>query len=56
MAFVCDHCGVKSTETKVGGAMTEKGIEIKLSCENEDDLKRDLFKSDVIFIFHKFFH
>lgn len=46
MAFKCDHCGYKSNEIKTGGAVSEKGLKITLHVESEDDLKRDVLKSD----------
>jgi zinc finger protein len=46
MAFTCPKCGYKSSETKVAGALSEKGVRISLKVKNSDDLKRDLYKSD----------
>ncbi|PYH96597.1 zinc finger protein ZPR1 [Aspergillus ellipticus CBS 707.79] len=45
-ATVCDHCGLKTSEIKTGGAVPEKGKRITLSVENEVDLSRDILKSD----------
>ena len=46
MSSVCDSCGYKSNEVKAAGAMSAKGkkIELKLTCE--DDLSRDILKSE----------
>ncbi|KEG12778.1 zinc-finger protein ZPR1 [Trypanosoma grayi] len=46
MAFRCDYCGYKSNEVKSGGKVSEKGLKITLCVESEDDLKRDVLKSD----------
>lgn len=46
MAFKCDFCGYKSNEIKTGGAINEKGLRLTLHVETEDDLKRDVLKSE----------
>lgn len=46
MAFACDNCGNKSSEVKVGGAMSELGRKITVTVNDIEMLKRDLFKSD----------
>eukprot|EP01130_Rhizamoeba_saxonica_P009745 TRINITY_DN3976_c0_g1_i1.p1 TRINITY_DN3976_c0_g1~~TRINITY_DN3976_c0_g1_i1.p1 ORF type:complete len:528 (+),score=155.86 TRINITY_DN3976_c0_g1_i1:50-1633(+) len=46
MAFSCDHCGFKSSEVKIGGAVSSHGRRIILKVENEIDLSRDVLKSD----------
>ncbi|KAG8345525.1 ZPR1 zinc finger domain [Trypanosoma vivax] len=46
MAFRCDYCGYKSNEVKSGGEVSERGLKITLRVETEDDLKRDVLKSD----------
>mmetsp|Transcript_21521 Transcript_21521/g.25008 ORF Transcript_21521/g.25008 Transcript_21521/m.25008 type:complete len:456 (+) Transcript_21521:45-1412(+) len=46
MAFKCDYCGFKSTEIKSGGAVSPHGLRLSLHVEREDDLKRDVLKSD----------
>ena len=46
MAFTCGFCGNRSTEVKVGGEISKQGLKITLQVKTEDDLKRDLFKSD----------
>lgn len=46
MSFSCDNCGAHSTEVKTGGALSARGRKITLQVNCEDDLRRDLFKSD----------
>ena len=46
MAFTCTNCGNRSTEVKVGGSISDKGKRITLKVLNNEDLKRDVFKSD----------
>lgn len=46
MAFKCDFCGYKSTEVKSGGAVSPQGLRLTLRVEKEDDLRRDVLKSD----------
>jgi len=46
MAFTCDHCLTRSTEVKVGGAMSEKATKYTITCNERDDMDRDLFKSE----------
>ena len=36
----------KSNEVKTGGAVPEKGVRITLKVEDEEDLKRDILKSE----------
>jgi zinc finger protein len=50
MAFSCDKCGAKSREVKVGGETSEKAKRITLKVNHEDDLRRDLFKSETAII------
>ena len=44
--FKCDVCGYKTTGVRGGGGISEKGTRFTLSVENEDDLNRDVFKSE----------
>ena len=44
--FKCDQCGYKTTEVKGGGGISEKGAKITLTVKNEEDLNRDVFKSE----------
>jgi len=46
MSFICEFCGVHSTECKTGGEISPQGKKITLKASIEDDLKRDCFKSD----------
>ncbi|KAG0127006.1 putative zinc finger protein (zpr1) [Tuber indicum] len=46
MSTVCDDCGYKSNEVKTGGAVPSKGRVITLKVEDEDDLARDILKSE----------
>ncbi|KAF8249845.1 zf-ZPR1-domain-containing protein [Wilcoxina mikolae CBS 423.85] len=46
MSTVCDSCGYKSNEVKTGGAVPSKGRIITLQVEDEEDLKRDILKSE----------
>nr|CCC90564.1 putative zinc-finger protein ZPR1 [Trypanosoma congolense IL3000] len=46
MAFRCDFCGYKSNEVKSGGEVAKQGLKITLQVETENDLKRDVLKSD----------
>lgn len=46
MSTVCQHCGYKSNEVKTGGAIPEKGRRTVLKCDDPDDLKRDILKSE----------
>lgn len=46
MAFSCESCGHKSTEIKQGGGISEHATKIVFNVTSEDDLNRDIFKSD----------
>lgn len=46
MAFSCDHCGCHNSEIKTGGEIGDKGKKFTLNANCEDDLKRDVFKSE----------
>eukprot|EP01015_Nassula_variabilis_P014176 TRINITY_DN2169_c0_g1_i2.p1 TRINITY_DN2169_c0_g1~~TRINITY_DN2169_c0_g1_i2.p1 ORF type:complete len:267 (-),score=67.86 TRINITY_DN2169_c0_g1_i2:103-903(-) len=50
MSFLCENCGFKSTETKVGGEVSDKARKITLHVETLADLNRDLFKSDTAYV------
>jgi zinc finger protein len=45
-AVVCSHCGYKTSEVKTGGAIPPKGKKIWLEIKNEQDLRRDILKSE----------
>jgi zinc finger protein len=46
MAFACEHCGFRSNEVKAGGAISDQGTKITLKILNEEDMSRDLLKSE----------
>ncbi|TIC49729.1 hypothetical protein E3Q04_04280 [Wallemia mellicola] len=46
MSTNCEHCGFKDNEVKAGGAISEKGKRITLKVEDEEDLSRDILKSE----------
>jgi zinc finger protein len=46
MATVCEHCGYRTSDVKTGGAIPEKGQRITLRIEKQEDLSRDILKSE----------
>lgn len=57
MSFLCEFCGAHSTEVKAGGfityfsllfnrAISDNGKKITLTVTSDNELKRELFKSD----------
>lgn len=46
MSTACTHCGYRSNEVKTGGEVPEKGRKITLRVRNEEDLRRDVLKSE----------
>lgn len=46
MATNCYACGYRDNEIKSGGAVAEKGRKITLKVEDDEDMSRDLLKSD----------
>lgn len=50
MSFLCPHCGYKDSEVKTLGEIGDKGKIITLSVDNEDDLNRDIFKSNTAIV------
>jgi zinc finger protein len=46
MADSCDACGYKSAEIKGGGGISDRGRAITLRVSEQDDLRRDVIKSD----------
>lgn len=46
MATDCESCGYKSNEVKAGGAISAKGKRITLKIEGDEDLSRDILKSE----------
>lgn len=45
-AVVCSHCDYKTNEVKTGGEIPAKGKKIWLEVQNEQDLRRDILKSE----------
>ena len=43
---VCEHCGYRSNEVKTGGEVPEKGRKITLRVQSQEDLARDILKSE----------
>lgn len=46
MAYVCDFCGYRNSEIKEGGGMSDIAKKITFTADCEEDLNRDVFKSD----------
>ena len=46
MSLACDHCGYKSNEIKGGGAIPKYGTKITLEVKTNEDLAREVLKSD----------
>ncbi|KAL5531321.1 hypothetical protein ACEPAG_4198 [Sanghuangporus baumii] len=46
MSTNCDHCGYRDNEVKSGSAISEKGKRITLKVEDQEDLSRDILKSE----------
>ena len=46
MSMVCDSCGFKSNEIKGGGAIPKYGCKITVDLKTQDDLSREVLKSD----------
>ena len=46
MSTVCDHCGYRSNEVKTGGEVPDKGRKITLKVQGQEDLARDVLKSE----------
>jgi zinc finger protein len=46
MSMVCESCGFKSNEIKGGGAIPKFGTKISLTVRSQDDLAREVLKSD----------
>lgn len=50
MAYSCDTCGLKSTEIKQGGGISEKASKITFHVQKMEDINRDVFKSDTCLV------
>ncbi|KXJ96391.1 zinc finger protein zpr1 [Microdochium bolleyi] len=46
MSTVCHDCGYRSNDVKTGGAIPELGKKITLKVETQEDLARDILKSE----------
>ncbi|EJD08535.1 zf-ZPR1-domain-containing protein [Fomitiporia mediterranea MF3/22] len=46
MSTNCDHCGYRDNEVKSGSAISDKGKRITLKVEDQEDLSRDILKSE----------
>ncbi|KAH9845027.1 zinc finger protein ZPR1 [Teratosphaeria destructans] len=46
MSTVCEDCGYRSNEVKTGGEVPEKGRRITLEVKSQEDLARDILKSE----------
>jgi zinc finger protein len=46
MAFLCQHCGLRQSEVKAGGAIPTFGTETTLRITSMDDLRRDVLKGE----------
>ncbi|KAJ5918522.1 nucleolar zinc-finger protein [Penicillium verhagenii] len=46
-SFACDHCHFKDNSVKSAGQIQEQGCKYTLNVENEDDLQRQVIRSDL---------
>ncbi|KAK4120872.1 zf-ZPR1-domain-containing protein [Parathielavia appendiculata] len=46
----CDDCGYKSNDVKTGGEIPEKGKKVTLRVKTQEDLARDILKSESCFL------
>lgn len=46
MSFECEHCGYQNNEIQSGGKIAEKGVKITLQVVTQQDLNRQVVKSD----------
>jgi zinc finger protein len=46
MAITCDNCGYRSNEVRVGGGISTLATRYVLNVQGEEDLKRDVLKSE----------
>ncbi|KAI2801500.1 hypothetical protein RDWZM_008490 [Blomia tropicalis] len=51
MATNCDVCGTRTNEIKSGAGIEDKGVRITIDIENEDDLMKEVVRSDTCNIF-----
>eukprot|EP01033_Poteriospumella_lacustris_P013141 gene13141-9409_t len=50
MSFTCKFCGQRTSDVKAGGAVPTYGTEVRLLLTSEEDMKRDVLKSDTAMI------
>ncbi|KAK4101074.1 zf-ZPR1-domain-containing protein [Parathielavia hyrcaniae] len=50
MSTSCDDCGYKSNDVKTGGEIPEKGRKVTLRVKTQEDLARDILKSESCFL------
>ena len=50
MSFTCKFCGQRTSDVKAGGAVPTYGTEVRLVLTSEEDMKRDVLKSDTAMI------
>ena len=46
MSFNCEHCGFQNNEIQPGGQVQELGVKYKVKLQTNEDLSRQLVKSD----------
>ena len=46
MSFNCEHCGFQNNEIQSGGKVQELGVKYKVKLQTNEDLSRQLVKSD----------
>lgn len=46
MSFSCEECGYENNEIQSGGKIADKGVEITLKVASNQDINRQVVKSD----------
>lgn len=46
MSFSCEKCGFENNEIQSGAPVADKGVKITLNVQNQNDLNRQVVKSD----------
>ncbi len=46
MSFNCEECGFQNNEIQSGGQIQEQGVRYKVKIQTEQDLSRQIVKSD----------
>lgn len=52
-SFYCEHCGERNNEVSFGGEIQEKGCVYELVATTEEDINRQIIKSDSAIIYFK---